>query len=295
VGEKDITYLTGAEANGDLRPQYETSANVRSRFKVYEYARHPINIKSEVVRYLQLTGEECLLDVGCAEGSDLLRIRQLGHTGTLIGTDIASSADVEMGLLFHPSIKSDQSDGSPPIELISSAAPNLPFKDGSLDVILALFMIYHVPSPHAALQEFQRILKPGGKLVLATSGKFNKSRHRKLERLTADAIGVEPPPLFSAHFDTDDAAEILPKYFRVPEEEHFVQQDEMVITEGEPLTNYYMSLQSMGKNYDPLTQRRWRQGLNHWAMPLVRQEIERNGYFRDEIDRQFWVCYKAET
>lgn len=43
---------------------------------------------------------------------------------------------------------------------------NIPELDASFDAVLCSEVLEHVPSPHLALAEFQRLLKPGGKLIL---------------------------------------------------------------------------------------------------------------------------------
>ena len=46
---------------------------------------------------------------------------------------------------------------------------NLPFEDGQFDAIYSAHMLYHIEDPSAqyqALQEMQRVLKPGGVLIL---------------------------------------------------------------------------------------------------------------------------------
>ncbi|OQW92970.1 MAG: hypothetical protein BWK79_13580, partial [Beggiatoa sp. IS2] len=45
-------------------------------------------------------------------------------------------------------------------------AQQLPFSDDSMDTVLLLDVLEHLPNPEACLQEIVRILKPTGKLVL---------------------------------------------------------------------------------------------------------------------------------
>ena len=42
----------------------------------------------------------------------------------------------------------------------------IPVGDGSFDVVLCTEVFEHIPDPLAALKEFSRVLKPGGKLIL---------------------------------------------------------------------------------------------------------------------------------
>src|ERR1700751_2323351 len=45
-------------------------------------------------------------------------------------------------------------------------ATNLAFKDGSFDAVVAQYVITAVPDPEGALDDFVRVLKPGGELIL---------------------------------------------------------------------------------------------------------------------------------
>ena len=45
-------------------------------------------------------------------------------------------------------------------------AKHLAFPDGAFDVIVAQYVITAVPDPEATLDEFTRVLKPGGEIVL---------------------------------------------------------------------------------------------------------------------------------
>jgi ubiquinone/menaquinone biosynthesis C-methylase UbiE len=49
----------------------------------------------------------------------------------------------------------------------------LPFADGEFDVVVAAWMLYHVPDLDLGLREIHRVLRPGGRLVAATFGEDN--------------------------------------------------------------------------------------------------------------------------
>lgn len=82
----------------------------------------------------------------------------------------------------------------------------LPFPDGSFDVVVAAWMLYHVPDLDRGLAEIARVLRPGGRLVAVT----NSRKHvRELKQL----MGVTVTFPFSA----EEAEEILRRHFRAVE------------------------------------------------------------------------------
>jgi phosphatidylethanolamine/phosphatidyl-N-methylethanolamine N-methyltransferase len=61
-------------------------------------------------------------------------------------------------------------------------AADLSFPDASFDVIVAQYVITAVPDPEAALDEFARVLKPGGEIVLVSRIGAEAGLRRTLER-----------------------------------------------------------------------------------------------------------------
>ena len=66
-------------------------------------------------------------------------------------------------------------------------AENLSFPDDSFDVIVAQYVITTVPNPEAALNEFARVLKPGGEIILVSRIGAEAGLRRMLERWFAPA------------------------------------------------------------------------------------------------------------
>jgi SAM-dependent methyltransferase len=56
------------------------------------------------------------------------------------------------------------------VEAVVGDVQALPFEDAAFDVVVANFMLYHVPDVDRALIEIVRVLRPGGRLVAATNG-----------------------------------------------------------------------------------------------------------------------------
>ena len=99
-------------------------------------------------RYLDAKNGERVLEVGCNRGSIVKRLQDLGVDA--YGVDINSDAIAE-GLTRN---------------LSCMDATNLEFPDSSFDKVYSLHTIEHIPDLRKALAQMERVLKPGGRLVL---------------------------------------------------------------------------------------------------------------------------------
>src|SRR5579871_2487772 len=66
-------------------------------------------------------------------------------------------------------------------------AEHLAFPDESFDVVVAQYVITTVPNPEATLDEFARVLKPGGEIVLVSRVGAEAGLRRALEKWFAPA------------------------------------------------------------------------------------------------------------
>ena len=79
----------------------------------------------------------------------------------------------------------------------------LPFADASFDVVVAAWMLYHVPDLDRALSEIARVLRPGGTFVASTNSRFHLHELR-------DLVGSGPSTL---KFAREDGEEHLGPHF----------------------------------------------------------------------------------
>ena len=90
------------------------------------------------------------------------------------------------------------------IKLRHEDVTRLDLGDGSMDAVISMEVLEHVPEFRAALGEFCRVLKPGGALILSVPFIENSSDSLLRARLTADGIEHLLPPEY--HGDpTQDA------------------------------------------------------------------------------------------
>lgn len=61
-------------------------------------------------------------------------------------------------------------------------AENLEFPDDSFDVVMAQYVVTAVPNPEKALDEFARVLRPGGELIILTRVSADAGMRRFIEQ-----------------------------------------------------------------------------------------------------------------
>jgi phosphatidylethanolamine/phosphatidyl-N-methylethanolamine N-methyltransferase len=61
-------------------------------------------------------------------------------------------------------------------------AEKLEFPDNSFDVVMAQYVVTAVPNPEVALDEFARVLRPGGELIILTRVSADAGMRRVIER-----------------------------------------------------------------------------------------------------------------
>jgi phosphatidylethanolamine/phosphatidyl-N-methylethanolamine N-methyltransferase len=71
--------------------------------------------------------------------------------------------------------------------LAAMDAERLDFPDSSFDVVVAQYVVTAVPNPEAALDEFARVLKPGGEIILLSRVGADAGPRRTVEHLIAPA------------------------------------------------------------------------------------------------------------
>lgn len=72
----------------------------------------------------------------------------------------------------------------------------LPLADGEVDGVLAGMVLHHLPSPHAAVREMRRSLRPGGRLAILELAPHKEGWVR--ESLGDRHLGLEPQDIVAA-------------------------------------------------------------------------------------------------
>jgi arsenite methyltransferase len=122
------------------------------------------------------TGDQ-ILDIGCGAGVEaILGAMMTGETGNVVGVDIVPEmlARAETNLRMT---------GLKNVTFKKASGENLPFPDDSFEVVISNGAINLIPDKESALTEIFRVLKPGGRLMVAdqvASGGIQKDMKARL-------------------------------------------------------------------------------------------------------------------
>jgi arsenite methyltransferase len=109
------------------------------------------------------------LDLGCGRGAVLLAAAKLLPNGRAIGVDIWRADQTDNSQ--QNTLRNAELEGvADRVEVRTADITDLPFPDDSVDVIVSSLVVHNIPSPQArakAISEAARVLRPGGRLVLA--------------------------------------------------------------------------------------------------------------------------------
>ena len=79
------------------------------------------------------------------------------------------------------------------VELRPGEVAALPIEHGSIDLVLAVLVLHHVPAPAEALRELHRVLRPEGRLLVVEQTTHDNSDFR--ERMQDPRSGFDPAEL----------------------------------------------------------------------------------------------------
>jgi len=148
------------------------------------------------------------------------------------------------------------------VDVMEIDIQDIPFEDNAFDVIIANAMLYHVPNLEQALQEVNRILKPGGLFYAST---FGESGLSEFIFDSLNNVGIKMKQNSNYTFTLQNGKTRLSSHFQ--EVKRMDYDDKLLVTNVQDLLDYIFSMSSMTD-------------LNDEHMKAL------NDYFHDLLDRK---------
>jgi SAM-dependent methyltransferase len=168
--------------------EYADETRLRRRAAAYTGEGSGVDARAPVVAAVAEAAPRRVLEVGCGWG-ELAQSLARETGATVVATDL-SPRMVELACERG-------------VDARIADVQALPFDDASFDVVVAAWMLYHVPDLDGALAELARVLRPAGRLVAVTNSRFHLQELREL-------VGSGPSTL---SFSRESGDELLARHF----------------------------------------------------------------------------------
>jgi ubiquinone/menaquinone biosynthesis C-methylase UbiE len=114
-----------------------------------------------LLKQLKLKGRETIIDAGCGTGALVCSIQEkFKHRGKIMGFDVTPA------MLDLAELKVTKRKFNKNLALELAHCENFSAKKNSVDVVICSSVFHHLPHPSLALDEFHRVLKKNGRLLL---------------------------------------------------------------------------------------------------------------------------------
>jgi SAM-dependent methyltransferase len=255
---------------------YADDRHIRSRMSIYAYAETAADPgwRTSVIPW---DGTQVVADVGCGNGFDLRQIVPQGRCRHAIGLDLSAGMLRSLEDLRQPG----------GLSLVQADAQRLPLPDESVDVAMAMHMLYHVPDVPAAIRELRRITKRGGTVLASTNGPDHLAEIRELMDAAISSRLVRPVrPMPADSFTTQTGTALLSREFSSVTLRTF--DVPLAIPAAQPVITYVASLREpivamIGESLD------FDAVLDDIAME-VEQAVQAQGSFRATTHMGVFVC-----
>jgi ubiquinone/menaquinone biosynthesis C-methylase UbiE len=216
-----------------LAEQYSDSRKLRIRQETHRrYGESKTSFLDWATELMEIRPGMLVVDVGCGRGID----RSIGMVREISDTCLPIVGDAQA----------------------------VPLPDAVCERAVCNHVLYHVPDQALAMRELRRIVRPDGRVVIATNGAANNERMYEVARLAAADLGRTGSIPRSSPFRIEDVDRVRDSFPAVRVE---IFHNAFQFQEAEPALNYWRSMRD-----DP--------ELEAAMRPRIEEIIRNEGTFR---------------
>jgi SAM-dependent methyltransferase len=243
-----------------LEDQYADTQKLRIRQETHRvYSENSASFLEWATGHLDIRPGMTVVDVGCGRGIYHPLFRERGARVVGIDRSIGMTREVGGGCLA-----------------VVGDAQALPLPDAICDRAVCNHVLYHVPDQRLAMRELRRIVRAGGRVVIATNGAHNNERMYQVARLAAADLGRTAIVGRSSPFRLEDIARVREIF---PNARVEIFHSAFRFPEAEPALRYWRSMRD-----DP--------ELEAAMRPRIDEIIRTEGTFRVPLVAG---CFVADT
>ncbi len=139
--------------------------------------------------HIEVAADSTALDVGCGGGRTVDRLAKIAVDGWVVGLDYSEDSVVVSRRKNAKHIRNSR------VEICHASVSAIPYEDNTFDLVTAVETLYFWPAPEADLREVQRVMNPGGQLLIACTmykgGKYDARNRRFVDEIDMHYLSVE--------------------------------------------------------------------------------------------------------
>ncbi len=208
----------------DVKEQYKEADNLNTRISIHEkYSTNKMGIANWNFTIYQIKNGIRVLELGCGTGSMWIE-----HKDVINKCSQIVFSDLSEGMLDAARENIGEFRN---VEYRIIDIQDIPFEDEHFDIVIANYMLYHVPDINKAISEVSRVLKKGGYFYAGTAGE-----HGIMETIVNI---LDMDLVFANTFSLENGKEKLEPYFSGIEIKRYI--DSLEVTNIEDLLEYLYS------------------------------------------------------
>lgn len=129
------------------------------------------------VEALEMQHGETVLEIGCGPGDAIARLVRAGQSRRIVAIDHAPEMVEAARKLNKPAIREGI------VDVRRCSVSEMPFRDGSFDAVLAVNSVQFWPHLRLDLKTVLRVIKPGGRILIAMRMTMEPRARRRCEML----------------------------------------------------------------------------------------------------------------
>ncbi len=214
-----------------VKRQYANADNLNIRISIHDkYSVNKLGFGNWIVSNYRIDQGAEVLEIGCGTG-DMWKNGQalIGGCSKLILSDFSE------GMVEAAKDNVGHYDN---VEYRTLDIQEIPYEDGTFDVVIANMMLYHVPDINRGLSEVKRVLKKSGRFYCATYGENGIMKY-----LAGILSEYGAQDCTNNSFTLQNGYEILREFF--PAVEKLEYEDALAVTDMDDMAEYVYSLSGM--------------------------------------------------
>lgn len=207
-----------------VKEQYMKTDNLKTRISIHDkYSTNKMGMTNWYFTIYQIENGMKVLELGCGTGSMWIDHKDaISRCSHIVFSDLSegmlAEAKSNIGLFQNTEYKV--------IDI-----QEIPFADDYFDIVIANYMLYHVPNIDKAISEVSRVLKKGGYFYAGTTGENG------IMETIVKILGLDLS--YTNSFSLENGTEKMKSYFSKIEIKRY--EDSLAVTNIDDLMDYIYS------------------------------------------------------